>query len=269
MREQPDLPGKNDFAMAFKAIALARGLSGDAKTVGAVLLAHFNAKTGQCDPGTDRIAMKAGISTRNVVKATNALHESGLVVKTRHGGNGFRSSYQPNWGKLREVVEAFERSDGAAEVVNKRASTKCTNVHLDSEQTFTLTHIRNSSKKLTDSDGASGEADANPAPRPVRSVSKDRVQGLLRESLRHPSARKQQPPSVVLAQEAARHRIEIDIDKLSPTTRSVVDQRMTADIQHEAIIAEQKRQGAGLDVIMERVSQMPRQTQPERHHNGS
>lgn len=156
MNDRPDLPGKNDFAMAFKAIALARGLSGDAKTVGAVLLAHFNAKTGQCDPGTDRIAAKAGISTRNVVKATNALHESGLVVKTRHGGNGFRSSYQPNWGKFREVVEAFEKADGAAEIVNKRALTQCTNVHLDNEQTFTLTHIRNSPKELTDTDGASG-----------------------------------------------------------------------------------------------------------------
>jgi hypothetical protein len=41
MNDKPELPGKNDFAMAFKAIALARGLSGDAKTVGAVLLAHF------------------------------------------------------------------------------------------------------------------------------------------------------------------------------------------------------------------------------------
>ncbi|GEM_PF-1398133 len=256
MREQPDLPGKNDFAMAFKAIALARGLSGDAKTVGAVLLAHFNAKTGQCDPGTDRIAAKAGISTRNVVKATNALHESGLVVKTRHGGNGFRSSYQPNWGKLREVVEAFEQPDGAAEIVNKRASTKCTNVHLDSEQTFTLTHIRNSPKKLTDTDGASG-GDGDPlSPRPVRTVSAERVQGLLKESLRHPAVSKRQPPSVVGAEEAARVRVERDIASLGATMRSVIDQRMTADIQREAIIAELKRQGAGLPVVMERVSQM-------------
>lgn len=256
MNDQPDLPGKNDFAMAFKAIALARGLSGDAKTVGAVLIAHFNAKTGQCDPGTDRIAAKAGISTRNVVKATNALHESGLVVKARHGGNGFRSSYQPNWAKFREIVEVFERVDGAAEIVNKRAPTKCTNVHLDSEQTFTLTHIRNSPKKLTDTDGASGRAEVHSSPRTVRPVSVDRVQGLLRDSLRKAHRPKSQPPSVVAAQEAARHRLEDAIAALSETMRGVIDERMTAEIQQEAIVAEVKRLGGGIAVVVERVSQM-------------
>lgn len=257
MNDRPELPGKNDFAMAFKAIALARGLSGDAKTVGAVLLAHFNGKTGQCDPGTDRIATKAGISTRNVVKATNALHDSGLVVKTRHGGNGFRSSYQPNWSKLRAIVEAFEQADGTAETVNKRAHTKCTNVHLDSEQTFTLTHIRNSPKKLTDAFGASGRDGDCASSKPVRTVSDDRVQGLLRDSLRHRPAIKRQPPSVALAQEAARHRLGDAIAALSETMRGVIDVRMTAEIQQEAIIAEVKRQGGGLPVVIERVSQMP------------
>ena len=254
MNDQPDLPGKNDFAMAFKAIALARGLSGDAKTVGAVLLAHFNAKTGQCDPGTDRIAAKAGISTRNVVKATNALHDSGLVVKTRHGGNGFRSSYQPIWSKLRRIVEDFEQADGAAEIVNKRAHTKCTNVHLDSEQTFTLTHIRNSPKKLTDTDGASGWDGDQSSPKPVRTVSEDRVQGLLRDSLRHRPAIKRQPPSVVAAQEAARHRIDDCIGKLGESIRSVIDQRMTPEIQNAAIVAELKTEGSGLHLVIDRIS---------------
>ncbi|NSZ65155.1 helix-turn-helix domain-containing protein [Agrobacterium tumefaciens] len=258
MNDKPELPGKNDFAMAFKAIALARGLSGDAKTVGAVLLAHFNAKTGQCDPGTDRIAAKAGISTRNVVKATNALHQSGLVVKTRHGGNGFRSSYQPNWTKLREIVDAFAKDDGTAEIVNKRARTQCTNVHLHSEQTFTLTNIRNSLKELTDSDGASGRVEPVPSPRPIRPVSADRVQGLLRDSLRKAHRPKPQLPSVVAAQEAARHRLEDAIAALSPTMRDVIDERMTAEIQQEAIVAEVKRQGGGIAVVVERVSQMPK-----------
>ncbi|WP_312946343.1 hypothetical protein [Agrobacterium sp.] len=67
---------------------------------------------------------------------------------------------------------------------------------------------------------------------------------------------KRQPPSVVGAEEAARVRVERDIASLGATMRSVIDQRMTADIQREAIIAELKRQGAGLPVVMERVSQM-------------
>ncbi|CDN94805.1 hypothetical protein BN949_03976 [Agrobacterium tumefaciens] len=38
--------------------------------------------------------------------------------------------------------------------------------------------------------------------------------------------------------------------------RSVIDQRMTAEIQQEAIVAEVKRQGGGIAVVVERVSQM-------------
>lgn len=69
--------------------------------------------------------------------------------------------------------------------------------------------------------------------------------------------RKRQPPSVVAAQEEARHRLDDDIAALSETMRGVIDVRMTAEIQQEAIIAELKRQGGGLAVVIERVSQMP------------
>ncbi|WJR67662.1 hypothetical protein QTA58_02535 [Neorhizobium sp. CSC1952] len=254
MSDRPELPGKNDFAVAFKAIALARGLSGDAKTVAAVIITHFNAKTGQCDPGTDRLAAKAGISTRNVVKATNVLHESGLVVKTRHGGNGFRSSYQPNWSKFREIVETFERPDGGAEIVNKRALSKCTNVHLDSEQTFTLTHIRNSPKKLTHTDGASGRAQPSMPSKVSPAVTAEMINGLVRRSLSRPYASKRQPPSVVDPKEGLRDQFFAAIETLGDTMKAVVLSRLTSDIEREALIAEQKSRGAGLRLVVDRVS---------------
>lgn len=253
MHQKPDLPSQKDFAIAFKAIALVRGLSGDAKSVGAVIITHFNLKTGQCDPGTDRIAAKAGISTRNVVKATNALHESGLIVKTRHGGNGFRSSYQPNWEKLRAIVEAFERSDDATETVNKRASTKCTNVHIDSEQTFTLTHIRNSPKKLTDSDGAIGDAQSKATSAPLAAVSAERVSGLVKGSVRRPYAAYRVPPSVATATAEASDRLAAQIESLGETMRTMLALAVDEATRQAAIIEEQKRRGAGLPYLIDRV----------------
>ena len=264
VHHKPDLPSQKDFAIAFKAIALVRGLSGDAKTVGAVILSHFNARTGQCDPGTDRIAAKAGISTRNVVKATNALHESGLVVKTRHGGNGFRSSYQPNWEKLKAIVEAFERSDDATETVNRRASTKCTNVHLDSEQTFTLTHIRNSPKKLTDSDGAIGEVSVKPSGNRSASANVDRVNGLVRGSLQRSRASYRVPPSVASATAEASDRLSAQIENLTETMRSALLRLVDETTRQAAIIEEQKCPGAGLRYLVDRT-----QSASWRSRNGS
>ncbi|WP_428414583.1 hypothetical protein [Pararhizobium sp.] len=63
MKRKPDMPGKHDFTIAYKAIGYAPGLAGDIKSVGIVILSHFNAKTGQCDPGTDRLMAKAGKPT--------------------------------------------------------------------------------------------------------------------------------------------------------------------------------------------------------------
>lgn len=87
-------------------------------------------------------------------------------------------------------------------------------------------------------------------------MSADRVQGLLRDSLRKAHRPKPQLPSVAAAQEAARHRLEDAIAALSETMRGVIDERMTAEIQQEAIVAEVKRQGGGIAVVVERVSQM-------------
>lgn len=258
MNDKPELPGKNDLPIAYRAICLAAGLSGDAKKIAAIIIGHFNIKTGQCDPGTERLMSKSGASKRTVVNATNELHRLGLVVKVRHGGNGFRSRYQPKWDAFNEIVRAFQDEEIDEEIVQNAALSKCKSVHLDSANPCTLTKSRNSIKELKDTDGASGRVEPLSSPRTVRPVSADRVQGLLRDSLRKAHRPKPQLPSVVAAQEAARHRLEDAIAALSETMRGVIDQRMTAEIQQEAIVAEVKRQGGGIAVVVERVSQMPK-----------
>lgn len=254
MQDKPELPSQKDFAIAFKAIALVRGLSGDAKTIGAVILSHFNAKTGQCDPGTDRLMARAGVSKRTVVNATNELHARGLIVKIHHGGNGFRSRYQPNWAGFRQLVAEFDSGENDEEIVQDRASTRCKNVHLDSAKPCTLTNIRNSPKKLIDSDGAIGEVRSKPPENTSASANVDRVNGLVRESLKRSRHPHRVPPSVASATAEASDRLAAQIEKLSETMRATLAAVVDHDMRQAAIIEEQKRQGAGLPYLFDRVS---------------
>lgn len=144
MNEKPVLPSKNDLPIAYRAICLADGLSGDAKKIAAIIIGHFNVRTGQCDPGTERLMSKAGVSRRSVVNATNDLHNLGLVVKVKHGGNGFRSRYQPKWDTFKDIIRAFEGDEIEDEIVQEPAHTKCKSLHIDSASFCTLTQSRNS-----------------------------------------------------------------------------------------------------------------------------
>lgn len=254
MSEKPDLPGKADVPMAYRAICLVRALSSDAKSVAAVIIGYFNPRTGQCDPGTDTLMRRSGVSKRNVVNATNELDQLGLVVKIRHGGNGFRSRYQPNWKRFREIIEAYEKDEPEPEIVQKRALTKCKNVHLDSANSCTLTQLRNSSKKLKGTDGASGRVEPSKPAGTSAAVTAEMVNGLLRKSVRGPIHSTKSLPSVVSAQADAWTMIDRWLSSLSPTTREAIDGIWTPDVQQAAIIAEQKTRGAGRDLIMDRVA---------------
>ncbi|MBU1313981.1 MAG: helix-turn-helix domain-containing protein [Alphaproteobacteria bacterium] len=255
MSDRPELPGKADYSIAFRAIALAEGLSGDAKRVAAIILGHFNTKTGQCDPGTERLMSKAKVkSKRTIINATNELHRLGLVVKVRHGGNGFRTRYQPNWTRFREIVEASERDDDEPETVQNGALSKCKSVHLDGANPCTLTNLRNSSKKLIGTDSASGRVDLPTPAKAARTVPVESIQGLLRRSVKHPFQHQRQPLGVVDAHEAARHQLNEAIEALGDTMRVFVLGRITPEIESAALVAEQKSRGAGLRLVVDRVS---------------
>ncbi|MCB5201817.1 helix-turn-helix domain-containing protein [Neorhizobium sp. T786] len=253
MHDRPELPSKTDFAVAFKALALVRGLSGDAKTVGAVILSHFNATTGQCDPGTERLMSRAGVAKRTVINATNELNKRGLIVKTRYGGNGFRSSYQPQWAAFRAIVSDFENADKVEKQVQERAPAKCKNVHLASAEPCTLTHIRNSPKELTDSDGDRGNDQIDPVRTASPSMIAARVNGLVRESLRGVHSSHRAPPSVATAVAAASERLAAQIGGLSDTMRARLADVVDGGMRAAAVIEEQKRKGSGLHYLIDRV----------------
>ncbi len=253
MSDRPELPDKSDIPIAYRAICLA-SISGNAKQIAAIILGHFNVKTGQCDPGTETLMRRANVSRRTVVSATEELNRIGMVVKIRHGGNGFRSRYQPNWRLFREIVDGFERGENPPEKVQKVAHSRCRKLHLDSAGFCTLTQSRNSSQKLNGTDGASGGVQVSKLENTSSAVSAERVQGLVRRSLRRSSQFQRGPLSVVDAEEAARRQLDEAIEALGETMRTIVLGRITPEIEQAALVAEQKSRGAGLRLVVDRVS---------------
>jgi DNA-binding transcriptional MocR family regulator len=47
------------------------------------LAAHHNAKTGQCDPGIDTIALETGANRKTVIAAIQSLEHLG-IISSRH-----------------------------------------------------------------------------------------------------------------------------------------------------------------------------------------
>lgn len=92
----------------YKALTIAP-LSSDAKAVGGALFDHFNTKTGQCDPSQGSLARRLGIARRTIIDAIDELVRFGLFARLKHGGNGYRSAYKPNFPQASLMVADFER----------------------------------------------------------------------------------------------------------------------------------------------------------------
>jgi hypothetical protein len=96
-------PARLDITLAYKTISLVPSLSGLEKRVGAALLDHYNQRTGQCDPGIERLAWLLGCSERTVIRATQRLVQEGLFNKVVNGGHFLKNQYEPSWHRCREL----------------------------------------------------------------------------------------------------------------------------------------------------------------------
>jgi DNA-binding MarR family transcriptional regulator len=96
-----------DILIAHKVINLSEELSNSEKRVAAVLIDHFNRKTGQCDPGQESIAELAGICRRTVVRSVRRLARLGYIKKVTHGGHFHRNHYEPIWSAFRKIDAAW------------------------------------------------------------------------------------------------------------------------------------------------------------------
>jgi hypothetical protein len=97
-----------DTLIAHKMINLSDALSGSDKRVAAVLIDHFNRKTGQCDPSLNTVADLIGVDRRTVVRCISRLVRSGLFCKIRHGGKFHRNSYEPIWSAFHHLDDAWK-----------------------------------------------------------------------------------------------------------------------------------------------------------------
>jgi hypothetical protein len=141
--------------LALKVLTFAPGLTTNARTVGAVLLDRYNRKTGQCDPGIEGIARHVGVVERTVMRSIDRLVSTGLFRKMRHGGNGNRNQYEPNWQRFHEL-EAHWRlrlgnsgRDPASPKVSPSSGQDC---HLSDDSGVTQTYTSNLPKKTYSAD---------------------------------------------------------------------------------------------------------------------
>src|SRR5438067_387219 len=151
------LPQKFDTTIAYKMINLMPELSGTDKSIAAAIIDHFNRKTGQCDPGLERIAWLVGVSRRTAIRSLSHIMRTGIFRMARHGGHSQRNSYQPVWSRFRELDAAWKarfnaqsrRADGPQMSPARRQT-----CHLPGDEPVTQTFLNNQSNKTRSGESA-------------------------------------------------------------------------------------------------------------------
>jgi hypothetical protein len=153
-----------DILFAQKTLLLFPGLSSAARTIGGAILDHFNKRTGQCDPGIDRLGKLTGLSRRAVIRAIDELGSEtvGLFHRARHGGKSHRNAYTPNFDAFRLFVTAWDermRTGACSDITakyarkskskkSKKADERCQKRHLEQCQKEHLGSVRNGTQTL-------------------------------------------------------------------------------------------------------------------------
>ena len=218
-----------DTLLAAKVINIAPGLRPSERQVGLALIEHFNRKTGQCDPGIERIASLLGCCTRTVIRATGRLEKLGLFRKVRHGGYSNRNSYQPNWARFAEQEAAWKiklrsRRTGVSPSVWQGG-------HLQDDNRVTQTCSKNLCEQTyLGSPGKEVREVRHSAYRPQRSVDAARVQAERRWS------------DDLLRQYGGQ-----------PLTYAEIVDLIDEDLRSSATEAELSRRGAGLLIIQRKL----------------
>lgn len=96
--------------LGFKAIVLHPELSGGSKAVGAIILDHYNKKTGQCDPSINRLTNLSGLNKSSVIRAIKELGKMGLITRISHGGGHERNRYLPSFDCFKQIEESWKNS---------------------------------------------------------------------------------------------------------------------------------------------------------------
>lgn len=243
-----------DILFALKAINLTSDLRNNDRAVAAAVLDHFNRKTGQCDPGLDRIAGLLGISSRTVMRSMDRIVAARLFHRARHGGHLNRNSYEPNWPRFREIEAAWsarmKATRGIDDATEMSPATRQPR-HLDGDnpvtQTCTSNLSKETSKGLPKEVKGKGYDSNTPAPT---------------------SPPIQQGPAHVAAERRWSTALHEAFASM-PLTYGEIIQAITPEIETAATDAELRRRGAGFDYIVTRLKLADRRTPLPRTANRS
>ena len=204
-----------------------------------VLLEHFNRRTGQCDPGLERIASLLSISTRTVIRSNHKLERAGMFRKVRHGGYGNRNSYEPIWPRFAEYEVSWrEKLKRGAKVRATRLSHSLGQAcHIPADETVTQTYTN---KNLHYETYAKGH------PNQERGETSKLVTVAVKFGNRSADAARAQ----------AERRWSDDLFQMfraTPITYGEVIQAITPELQSGATDIELKKRGAGVAHIVQQL----------------
>lgn len=243
----------NDILFAYKAISLSP-VSAAAHRVGSALIDHFNRKTGQCDPGTERLARLLDIDTKTVKTATAQLCDARLFTKSSHGGNGHRASYAPQWQEFTRLVRAWDakmRGDNGAETPPSDAGSNGAKTPLSTGrkrpfkrgENAPQTNTSNQSNKPIRPSQASYTAAENVVPMRSEQPSHGLWRGKAGRSPSHSQ----------VAREQAAKRWNLDMmARCGPAYGSFLEW-ITEDVSEMATAAEMQRRGNGAVLLVDRM----------------
>jgi hypothetical protein len=222
--------GPLDTLLALKAFNVAPDLKATDRRVGAALIEHFNRKSGQCDPGLERLAGLLGISTRTA---------AGLFRKIRHGGHMNRNKYEPVWSKFREIEAGWNAN------FHRNARSRMANVSHASSQSC---HVQDDSA-VTQTCG-------------VNLAKETCLKGRATQAMARNDLERSSTSATDAARAAAERRwteaIHNRFMSLPVTYGEVID-LITSEMQAAATEAEMRRHGAGFVYILRQL-QIPQST---------
>ncbi|WP_137133496.1 helix-turn-helix domain-containing protein [Rhizobium sp. FKY42] len=257
---------ENDILFAHKALNIMSGLTEATRRVAGAIIDHFNKKTGQCDPSIDRLAAMLGINRATVIRATETLHELGLIQKDSHGGKAHRASYLPNWDHFRFIVAEWaarmktgdrptKSNQPAKPAVPKVASlqrSQSQGCDVEGRRDATQTNRINQSKEPIETarvETAGQEPPSRPSSRLLRRLWRGSKPDAQRSMLL-PITGGGSPSHADAAKGAAERRWLEQVHALGLTVQGDVIEWMNADRQEAATQAEMKRRGGGLAFIV-------------------
>lgn len=99
---------KLDMTLALKAIVLSPHLTRQEARIAALVLDHYNHKTGQCDPSLSTIAALLNVHRRTVIRAVDKIERLNFLRRDRHGGKNHRNSYEWSWELFRRLESEWK-----------------------------------------------------------------------------------------------------------------------------------------------------------------